>query len=190
MRTRRHLSFLSLCIILTLGTGGASLVVSGEGQAGEADLVKWDRIEGVIVPGNALTNLNVVAGVNSVGFSWTTTMGKAKVNLLDGQVQFWVKGLVLASQNPGGGPLVIGTPSPGVTAVKGTIVCNATDPFPFSNVVLVDTDSVPLSLQGDARFEGTVNLPVVCDNMAFLLRVASPGIVFNQWIAYGAVRTP
>ena len=117
-------------------------------------------------------------------------MGKAKVNLSDGQVQFRVKGLVLAAQNFPTGGLVIGTPSPAVTAVKGTIVCNAAAPPPFSNVVFVDTDSVPLSRQGHARFEGTVNLPIVCDNMAFLIRVASPGVVLDQWIAYGAVRSP
>ena len=164
-------------------------MLSSEGRA-ENSLVKWERIEGVTVPGNVFTNNNVVAGVNSVGFSWSTTMGKAKVNLSDGQVQFWVKGLVLAAQNFPAGGLVIGTPSPAVTDVKGTIVCNASFPPPFGGVVLVDTDSVPLSLQGNARFEGTVNLPIVCDNMPFLIRVASPGLIFDQWIAYGAVRTP
>jgi len=190
MEIKRQVSVLSLCLFLGVGILGCMLVQSGESQAEESGKVKWDRIEGVVVPGSAIGSLNVVAGVNSVGFSWTTTMGKASVNLQDEKVQFWVKGLVLAAQNPGGGPLVIGTPSPAVTAVKGTIVCNATDLFPFSNVVLVDTDSVPLSPQGDAQFQGKVNLPVVCDNMAFLIRVASPGPVFNQWIAYGAVRTP
>jgi len=188
MKTKRQFRFLSLCLLLSLGALGGNLVVSGESQAKDAGMVKWDRIEGVVVPGSAIGSLNVVAGVNSVGFSWTTTMGKAHVNLHNDRLQFWVKGLVLASQNPGGG-LVIGTPSPAVTAVKGTIVCNAGAPPPFSNVVLVDTDSVPLSLQGDARFEGTVNLPVMCDNMAFLIRVADGGLM-NQWIAYGAVRTP
>ena len=179
MQTKGQSTFSLLCLLLSLGTLVGNVGISTESQAQDGGAVKWDRMEGVIVSGNALTNLNVVAGVNSVGFSWTTTMGKAKVNLLDGQVQFRVKGLVLASQNPGGG-LVIGTPSPAVTAIKGTIVCNAADPPPFSNVVLVDTDSVPLSPQGDAQFQGTVNFPVVCDNMAFLIRVASPGPVFNQ----------
>lgn len=185
MQTTRGMTIFSLCVVLTLGTLG----VSGESQALDRGVVKWDRIEGVIVPGNAISNLNVVAGVNSVGFSWSTTMGKAHVNLHNDRLQFWVKGLVLASQNPGGG-LAIGTPSPAVTAIKGTIVCHAADPPPFSNVVLVDTDAVPLSPQGDARFEGTVNLPVVCDDMAFLIRVASPGIIFDNWIAYGSVRSP
>lgn len=189
MEKGRRLSCFSFCLLLSTIVGGAVLTMEEVSQA-QNSTVKWERIEGVTVPGNAVSNLNAVAGVNSVAFSWSATMGKAQVNLFDGQVQFWVKGLVLASQNPGGGPLVIGAPSPGVTAVKGTIVCNATDPSPFSNVVLVDTDAVPLSPQGDARFEGTVNLPVVCDNMAFLVRVASQGIIFNQWIAYGAVRTP
>jgi hypothetical protein len=155
--------------------------------------VKWERIEGVTVPGNTLNNNNVVAGVNSVGVSWSTSMGKATLNLLDGQVKFWVKGLVLASQNVPLGGLVIGTPSPGVTYVKGTVVCNAAVVDSFGGVELVDTDSVPLSRQGDARFEGTVNLlPIVCDDMAFLIRVAggTVPILFDRWIAYGAVRSP
>ena len=183
-RSHRFMRLMLILVALVI-----PLVLSSEGRA-ENSLVKWERIEGVTVPGNAFTNNNVVAGVNSVGVSWSTTMGKAKVNLFDGQVQFWVKGLVLAAQNFPVGGLVIGTPSPAVTAVKGTIVCNAASPAPFGGVVLVDTDSVPLSLQGDARFEGEVSLPFVCDNIAFLIRVASPGVVFDQWIAYGAVRTP
>ena len=184
---RRRYRFISLMLIL--GVLGPQFVLSKEIQA-ENSFVKWKRIEGVTVPGNAITNRNVVAGVNSVGFSWSTTMGKAKVNFSNGKVHFWVKGLVVASQNPAGGPLVIGAPSPAAKAVKGTIVCNATDLFPFSNVVLVDTDSVPLSQQGNAQFQGDVNFPVVCDDMAFLIRVASPGVIFDQWIAYGAVRKP
>jgi hypothetical protein len=188
MQTDNRKSHRSLCLMLILGTLAVPLVLSSETQA-ENPWVKWERIEGVIVSGNAIENLNVVAGVESVAFSWSTTMGKAKVNLSTGKAHFWVKGLVLASQIPRGGPLVIGVPSPAVKAVKGTIVCNATDPFPFSNAVLVDTDLVPLSLQGDAQFQGEVNLPVVCDNMAFLIRVAD-GVLVNRWVAYGAVRSP
>ena len=189
MKTGKHRSHRSLCLMLILGVLVGPLVLSSETQA-EDSLVKWERIEGVTVPGNSRTNNNVVAGVNSVGFSWSTSMGKATLNLLDGQVKFWVKGLVLASQNLPIGGLVIGTPGV-VTAVKGTVVCNADTPAPFDGVVLVDTDSVPLSRQGDARFEGTVNLlPFVCDDMAFLIRVVNPGFIFDQWIAYGVVRTP
>ncbi len=182
----RHLYW---CLMFILSVLAVPLVLSSEAQA-ENSLVKWERIEGVTVPGNVFNNLNVVAGVNSVGVSWSTSRGKATLNLLDEQVKFWVKGLVLGSQSIPPGGLVIGTPSPGVTAVKGTVVCNAASPAPFGGVVLVDTDSVPLSRQGDARFEGTVNLPIVCDDMAFLIRVANPGMLLNQWIAYGAVRTP
>ena len=190
IETRKRWSHPSLCFILILVVLAIPLVLSGATQAENA-WVKWERIEGVTVSGNAITNRNVVAGVKSVGFSWSTTKGKARINLLDGKITFRVKGLVLASQNPEGGPPVIGTPSPVVKAVKGTIVCNAAEPSPFSNVALFDTDAVPLSPQGDAQFHGEMmNLPVVCDDMVFLIRVATPGLVFDQWIAYGAVRTP
>ena len=189
-QTEKIGSHLYWCLMLILGgLAAVPLVLTSEAQA-ENPLVKWERIEGVMVPGSVFTQNNVVAGVNSVGVSWSTTMGKAKVNLIDGKVQFWIKGLVLAAQNFPAGGLVIGVPSPGVTAVKGTIVCNAAAPPPFGLVVLVDTDEVSLSRQGDARFEGTVNLPFVCDDMAFLIRVANPGFIFDQWIAYGAVRSP
>jgi len=188
MKAKKQVSVLSLCLLMGVGILGSMVALSGKSQGEDSGAVKWDRIEGVTVPGSAIGSLNVVAGVNSVGFSWTTTMGKAHVNLHNDRLQFSVKGLVLASQNPGGG-LVIGTPSPAVTAIKGTVVCHAADPPPFSNVVLVDTDPVSLSPQGDAQFQGKVNLPVLCDNMAFLIRVADGGLI-NQWIAYGAVRTP
>jgi len=190
MRTGKRRNHYFMWVMLIVGVVVIPLVLGTEGRT-ENGLVKWERIEGVTVPGNVFAQNNVVAGVNSVGFSWSTTMGKAKINLINGQVQFWVKGLVLAAQNFPAGGLVIGTPSPAVNSVKGTIVCNANEPPPFGGVVLVDTDSVPLSLQGDAQFEGEVSLPFVCDNIAFLIRVASPtSLIFDNWIAYGAVRTP
>ncbi len=121
-----------------------------------------------------------------MAFSWTAANGKAKLNLQSGRFSFDAQGLVLASGS-GSASLVIGAPSPFVTQVKGTIVCNTTD---LPNVVLVDTDSVSLSAQGDANFSGQVSLPSMCANMAFLLRVATPGSIVNRWIAHGAVRIP
>ncbi len=150
----------------------------------EGAFVDWNRVEGVIVPGTVFGTLNVVGGVDSVAFSWSASNGKAKLNLQNGRFSFDVQGLVLAS---GVGSLVVGTPSPFVTQVKGTIVCNTTD---LPNVVLVDTDAVPLSAQGDADFSGQVSLPSVCENMAFLIRVATPGPILDRWIAHGAVRIP
>ncbi len=150
----------------------------------ESASVEWKRIDGVIIPGNGGFGLNVVGGVSGPGFSWSTTNGQAKLNLQNGRFSFDVQGLVLAS---GTGSLVIGTPSPFVTDVKGTIVCNTTD---LPNVVLVDTDSVPLSPQGDANFVGDLSLPGVCEDMAFLIRIANPGPILDRWIAHGAVRIP
>src|SRR3989442_418624 len=89
-------------------------------QVGSNNL-KWERIEGVQVPGTASGGVNVVAGINSVGFSWTAAGGHAMANFSTGQVMFNVNGLVLASQIPGFS--AIGTPSAAVTTVKGTVVC-------------------------------------------------------------------
>ncbi len=150
----------------------------------EGSFVEWNRIEGAIVSGTAFGTFNVVGGVDSVAFSWSAANGKAKLNLQNGRFSFDVQGLVLAS---GTGSLVVGTPSPFVTAVKGTLVYNSTD---LPNVVLVDTAPVPLSPQGDASFSGQVSLPSVCEDMAFLLRIATPGPIADRWIAHGAVRIP
>ena len=157
----------------------------------ENNHVKWERILGVIVPGTTSGGFNVVAGVPSVGLSWAVTRGKAKVNLETGRMKFDVEGLVLRAAPPppviGAPSPVIGVPSPLVTMVKGTVVCNST-----GAAELVDTAAVPLSAQGEAEFHGTVALPPVCETVAFLIRVADdpPNILFNRWIAHGAVRKP
>ena len=159
------------------------------------DQITWDRIEGVIVPGTVFGGPNVVAGIDSVIFSWTARRGNARVRLNRDHIRFKVEGLVLAAQNNAGIDLVIGAPSPAVTMVKGTLVCNADGVAPPEDIY--DTDPVPLSPQGDASFSGTVgSLPGSCPNAAFLIRVANdtpppiPVNIKNLWIANGAGRTP
>lgn len=174
-----------LCVLFMNGGFAQAFAEKGE----EGKIVQWERIEGLSI-GNQ--PLNIVAGVKSVGFEWSATRGWAQVNLQNGFLKFRVKGLVLSAQ-PAGGPnpagLVIGVPSPGATEVKGTIVCNAAESFPYSNVVLVDSEPVSFSPTGDADFRGKIDLPTVCDDMAFLVRVANVGPITDLWIAHGAVRT-
>ena len=179
MRSSKFIISVSALLIGLCVAFGATTAQAGNNH------VRWERILGVIVPGNIWGERNVVAGVPSVGLSWAVTRGRANVNLDTGRMMFDVKGLVLrAAPGPG---IVIGIPSPLVTMVKGTVVCNST-----GAVVLVDTAVVPLSAQGKAQFHGTVALPPVCENVAFLIRVADapPNILFDQWIAHGAVRKP
>src|SRR5262249_45269777 len=81
----------------------------------------------------------------------------------------------------------IGTPD-GVTQVKGTLVCDTNGSAGNGNSVLVDTDLVPLSPQGDASFSGVVAVDPVClseADIAFLVRIGS-----GAWIANGSVGTP
>ncbi len=169
------LSIFSVVLILGL--------VATTAQADDAK-VKWERIKGVIVPGSVLGGFNVVGGVDSLGFSFTTEKGNAKLNLATGRLRFDVEGVMLAGTP---GTNVIGTRGSATQTVKGTVVCNASS----GPVVLVDTPPVPLSFQGDAEFDGIVDLPAVCEDTAFLIRVADPTIgLFNKWFAYGAVRRP
>jgi hypothetical protein len=109
------------------------------------------------------------------------------VNLATGEIQFVVKGLVLAGGN------VIGTRAD-ITAVKGTLVCDTNGSAGGGNSTLVQTAAIPLSLGGDANFSGSVGtLSAACSSepdLAFLIRVAEEnGVpVTGPWIAFGAVR--
>jgi hypothetical protein len=145
--------------------------------------IRWERIEG-IVP----SNFSMVGGVPGILSPWTTNRGRAHVNLDTGRIKFDVDGLVL-----GGSPFptgVIGTPG-AVTAVRGILICNHSA---GAAATKVPTDSVPLSSQGNADFQGTVTLPTECtsepSDMAFLIQVTDaslPGPI-GFWIAHGAVR--
>ena len=155
---------------------GALMTLSGTAAADGSSSVRWKTIVGIEDAGNAN---NAVGGITGGGQAWTTLGGNARVDLASGNVDFEVRGLVLAGGNN------IGTPD-GITQVKGTVVCisgTATQPV----VNTTDTLLVPLSAQGDAEFDGNVGpLPAACTptNVAFLVRIAA-----GRWIANGAVRS-
>jgi hypothetical protein len=157
---------------LLLAATAATLLpaLSAPGNAA-GDSVSWKTIIGIIQAGN------VADGIPGGGQPWSTLGGSARVNLATGEVEFEVKGLVLAGGD------TIGTPG-AINQVKGTIACPQTN----GQVNAVDTPLVPLSAQGDAEFEGVVGpIPTACtaSNVAFLVRIAA-----NRWIANGAVRRP
>lgn len=153
---------------------------------GDDPVVRWRQIIGIIQPGNVVGS--GTGAVTGGGLPWTTTVGVARVNLGTGHIQFVVKGLVLAGGN------AIGTRGD-ITAVKGTLVCDTDGSAGAGNSTLAQTDAVPLSLEGDAQFSGSVNpLPAVCSSepdVAFLIRIAEVKGVAQangRWIANGAVR--
>ena len=85
----------------------------------------------------------------------------------------------------------LGTPTV-VPKVKGTLLCNDTEPG-FGE--LVDTEAVRLSKTGDATFSGRVDLPASCteepEDMVFLIRIADVSEfeeLIGLWNAFGAVR--
>lgn len=168
------------------------LVTTAPAQAAGHKVI-WKRIVGIAVPdslvgrppGGADCNVGVdcVAGTPA---PWTTTEGRAEVDLDRGRVEFSVKGLVVA-----GDPSFanLGTTTL-VTLVKGTLVCNDTQP---GVPELVDTDAVALSSRGNASFRGHVDLPASCtsepEDMVFLIRIADPDLfLFDYYNAFGAVR--
>src|SRR5438067_2644553 len=94
-------------------------------------IVRWRSIVGVITaPGVD----NPVAGIHAGAGPWSVRKGHARVNLSNGNTFFDVDGLVLNGSNSSG------TPGP-VTAVTGTLVCNAGTTTPS----ILDTTAVRLS---------------------------------------------
>ena len=173
----------ALCVL-----GGFFLLVALSVARAQTDQnVAWRQVVGIIIPGNVVgSGTGAVTG----GFlPWSTTSGKAQVDLATGEVHFTVRGLVFAGGGPG---ITIGTPGP-VTAVKGTLVCNVSGSAGGGNSVVVETPSVPLSATGDASFSGNLGaLPSVCasqPDLAFLVRASAFGghPTEGPWIANGAV---
>jgi hypothetical protein len=157
----------------------------------------WKRIVGIAAPDSLVgrpsdgTDCNI--GVDCVAGTpapWTAADGRAEVDLDRGQVEFSVEGLVVAS-DPSFANL--GTTA-AITMVKGTLVCNDTQP---GVPELVDTDAVPLSARGNAKFHGSVDLPASCSNepgdVVFLIRIAdvsdpARAFLIDLYNAFGAVR--
>jgi hypothetical protein len=161
---------LASTLVVSLGP-----VSAGPGKGNGDAKVRWDNVVGVIQPGNKVgTGAGQVTGA---GQPWFTEDGQATIDLHTGRLKFSVRGLVLMGGNG------IGTRA-GVTQVKGTLVCDVDGST--GNSVLVDTDAVPLSLQGDAAFVGDVPLDPLCvseTDIAFLIRAGN-----DTWLAAGAVR--
>jgi hypothetical protein len=179
---RRHRSQVRASLVaVVIGLGLLPATAQADGSGG-GTRVRWERIVGIVVPEG-------VVGGEVVGTPapWTVTAGGAEVNLQDGQLQFVVRGLVLADD-----PSFTNLGTRGlVTGVKGTLVCNDTAP---GLPELVDSETVTLSLQGNAVFRGDVFLPPSCvdepEDMVFLIRIAEgePSFLIDRWNAFGAVR--
>jgi hypothetical protein len=172
---RRNGRFLSSA--LTAGAAAGALLTAALASPAAADggsTVRWKTIVGLIQAGN------LVGTIGGGGQPWSTLGGEARADLARGNIEFEVRGLVLAGGN------AIGTRA-AIAQVKGTLVC---DPG-AADQAIVDTPAVDLSPQGDAEFDGNVGpIPAVCrpGNTAFLVRIAAaaPG---DRWIANGAVRS-
>ena len=163
-----------LSIVGIIFTGQLALGAAG---ADADEKFKWQDIAGVTTPVIAGGLANDVQGIPPGGRPWFTLKGDAEFRPVNGELRFSVRGLVLV----GGG--ATGT-ADGVTQVKGTIVCNGP--------VILDSDAVPLSPQGDAEFHGRITPFAACANPIFLIRIGpgTPGSATDRWIAAGIVRKP
>lgn len=194
MRTRALRQILPAALIVGLTCPAiAQEFVSTDGGT----RVIWRSIVGIVVPESIVgrrapppsggCDIGVTCAVGAPA-PWTATGGHAEVNLDNGKLTFTVRGLVVADDF---NLVNIGTPNV-VTKVKGTLVCNDTEPG-FAE--LVDTEAVRLSTAGDATFSGHGNLPASCtaepEDIVFVIRIADVSAfeeVIDTWNAFGAAR--
>jgi hypothetical protein len=183
-------------------------VIAINANSARAQELRWKSVMGIKESGDVVGVGSPGAGSGAIsgGAPWETLGGSVEVNLKNGNVTFDVKGLILAvgsvfelggadfaTPPTGFSGLPIGTPA-GITAVKGTLVCNVTgDQGPSS--VWVDTPVTTLDAQGNAHFIGRFSsrIPSDCSTNtalddAFLIRIGS-GSFAGAWIAFGGVPT-
>lgn len=167
---KRNARSFAPAVLAGIAAGALVTMLTGPAAADGGSGVRWKTIIGIIQAGN------LVGNIGGGGQPWSTLGGNARVDLAGGNIEFEVRGLVLAGGN------TIGTPD-GIAQVKGTLVCDAG----AADQVVVDTPLVTLNAQGDAEFDGNVGpISSVCtpSNTAFLVRIAA-----GRWIANGAVRS-
>jgi len=165
-----------LALLLVLLPAFAVLADDEPNTARHTRFAHWQTMVGVITAQNVSNPVS--ANIDSGTFAWSARGGRAFVNLDNGFTSFSVDSLVI------NGTIFSGTPGP-ITAVTGTLVCNAGGP----EEAALDTRAVTLSSRGDATFVGYIhNLPATCANPLFLIRIATPAGAAGRWIATGADR--
>ena len=176
------------------GIALAVLLLCGGRLAAAADhnsdsVVTWRNIVGVITAPNVDNPVAVtvdestgnVFAIHSGTLPWVTRSGSARVDLMTGEVQFNVSGLVLVGGNASG------TAGP-IDQVTGTLVCNPGSDDVTQPQVILDTPPVTLSTLGNARFSGQLTSAVgfPCDNPLFLIRIGPEfGLFGGRWLATG-----
>jgi hypothetical protein len=115
------------------------------------------------------SNPNVtIAGVKSGGAPWVVNHGFAVLND-DGRLRADVRGLILPN---------LGTPGP-VTAIAASVVCG--------DVVATTSDSVALSVDGNAEIHAKLQVPSPCLGTIVLIRAmafnGTPLPAPGPWIA-------
>jgi hypothetical protein len=95
-----------------------------------------------------------IAGVKSGGAPWVVSHGFAILND-DGSLRTDLRGLILTN---------LGTPGP-VTAVAASVVCG--------DAVAATSDSVPLSVDGNAEIHAKLQVPSPCLGTIVLIRATA-----------------
>jgi hypothetical protein len=144
-----------LTLLLVTVTASLALVAAA---AAQPKLLENTPLEGVPVANQ------VVRGVAGGGLPWVTGDGSMAKVTVDGELKVVVHNLFFAPGTPFAGTR--GT----VEVVKATVVC--------ADGSLVDSATVPLSLDGNAIVRETVQLPAGCTDPIVMVRSAG-----GRWFA-------
>jgi hypothetical protein len=166
---------------------GAVLFAFFGSQVADAQIVRWDRVEGF----GAADTSAIAVGPIFASRGRTVGTGRVMLNLKTGFFSFAIQGMTNGKpydNGPLGAPWSPGSEYP----LMGTVVCDSTQRF--SAATWVDSQPVAFNEDGDGRFEGFVDVPQACKDrpmeMVFLVRHARPDSpLYGRFVAYGAGRT-
>lgn len=158
-----------LAALLLIGLLVAS--TTGLGSSDSRKILAFDVMAPVSEPFTGATN--AIRGVPGGGLPWELDAAKGELRA-DGRLEVEVEGLVLARRAPV--PEALRGTNP-IASFKAIVSCLTVD-GDAAATVNVSTALAPASATGDAKTEGTVELPSPC--FAPIVFVTSPG---GMWFA-------
>lgn len=161
---KRHISMLAGLLLVAALIPATNAAASAEHDRSAA-VLEFDTMAPVVEPFTG--DANAIRGVPGGGLPWE--LDEAKGELTDsGRVEVEVEGLVLARRAPVPEPVQGTNPIPEFKAVVSCLTARDGE----AKTVNVETATVPATATGDAKIEGTVDLPSPC--FAPIVFVTSP----------------
>ncbi len=154
----------ALGVLVALVALGALVVQSSSAHSKHNDVLRFHTMAGVVEPFTG--SAHPIRGTSGGGAPWELDRASGELRS-DGRLKIKVRGLVLARRAPV--PVALQGTNP-VEQFRARVNCLT--PGSPDQGVNIDTDPVPASPQGDARFKTRIALPEPC--IAPIIFVTSP----------------